>query len=37
MPRNLTAMKKRSEVYMSTWGMLRRSQMEEEIGKSLSL
>jgi hypothetical protein len=37
MLKDITSMRKRSEVYMSAWGMLRNSQMEEEIGKSLSL
>jgi hypothetical protein len=33
----LTTIRKRIEVSMSEWGMLRHSQMEEEIGKSMSL
>jgi hypothetical protein len=34
---DLTAMRKSSKVNVSAWGMLRHSQMEEEIGNGLSL
>jgi hypothetical protein len=37
MLKDITAMRKRSEVCMSACGLLRQSQIEEEIGKSLSL
>jgi hypothetical protein len=35
--KDIIAMRKRSKVFMSTWEMMRHSQIEEEIGRSLSL
>jgi len=37
MLRDITFMRKRSEVCMLAWGMLRQIQMEEEISRSMSL
>jgi hypothetical protein len=37
MLKDMKTMMNRLEFYISTWGMLRQIQMEEEIGKSMSL